>query len=111
MHNAEAVIREQIMPGAKESFSTGLTADPVQHGRVVVSLTLAPDGSVDATTPVARQGTLSDETIACILVVASRAKFDAPGRAGSKITIPFNFKLQAPEDAGVVATPLADALP
>jgi hypothetical protein len=91
--NAEAVIRSQIHPGARRCYQIGLESDPNQAGRLVLQMQIGPNGEVSATNVTANSG-LSARVIGCIVRVAKRAKFDAPGPSGSILSIPFNFVKQ-----------------
>src|SRR5579864_8896834 len=91
--NAEAVIRSQIHPGAKKCYQRGLESDPTQAGKIVILIKVAPSGEVDTATVQSNSG-LSASVASCITSVARRAKFDAPGPAGSQISVPFNFVKQ-----------------
>jgi hypothetical protein len=91
--NAEAIIRSQIQPGAKRCYQKGLEVDPSQNGRVVIMIKVAPSGEVD-TASVASNSGLSAQVASCIVGVARRAKFDAPGASGSTISVPFSFLKQ-----------------
>jgi hypothetical protein len=91
--NAEAVIRRDIMPGAKRCYQKGLETDPSQAGKLVLSIKVAPSGEVDSASPASNTG-LSAQVASCIAGVARRAKFDPPGAAGSTINVPFNFLKQ-----------------
>jgi len=91
--NAEAVIRNQIQPGAKRCYQKGLEVDPSQSGRLLIVLKIAPSGEVDTATVGSNNG-LSQQVATCIAGVARRAKFDAPGASGSTINVPFSFLKQ-----------------
>jgi TonB family protein len=91
--NAEAIIRSQIHPGAKRCYQKGLESDPTQSGKVVIMIKVAPSGEVDSASVASNSG-LTPGVAACIVSVARRAKFDAPGANGSTISVPFNFVKQ-----------------
>jgi hypothetical protein len=91
--NAEAVIRNQIEPGAKRCYQRGLENDPSQAGKLVILIKVAPSGEVDSVSAASNSG-LSAQVAGCIQSVARRAKFDAPGASGSTISVPFNFLKQ-----------------
>jgi outer membrane biosynthesis protein TonB len=91
--NAEAVIRSQIHPGAKRCYQKGLESDPTQSGKLVIMIKVAPSGEVDSASVGSNSG-LSPSVASCIVAVARRAKFDAPGANGSTISVPFNFVKQ-----------------
>jgi hypothetical protein len=91
--NSEAIIRSQIFPGAKRCYQKGLESDPTQAGKVIIMINVAPSGEVDSASVASNTG-LSSSVASCIISVARRAKFDAPGANGSKISVPFNFVKQ-----------------
>jgi hypothetical protein len=91
--NAEAVIRNQIQPGAKRCYQKGLETDPTQSGKLVILIKVAPSGEVDSVSAASNTG-LSAQVASCIQTVARRAKFDAPGANGSTLSVPFNFLKQ-----------------
>ena len=92
--NAEAIIRQQIQPGAKRCYQKGLENDPTQAGKLVILIKVAPSGEVDSVSVSSNTG-LSAGVAGCISSVARRAKFDAPGPTGSQISVPFNFAKQS----------------
>jgi hypothetical protein len=91
--NAEAVIRNQIHPGAKRCYQKGLESDPSQAGRLVILIKVAPSGEVDSVSVSSNSG-LAAGVASCIQSVARRAKFDPPGASGSTLSVPFNFVKQ-----------------
>ncbi len=91
--NAEAVIRQQIHPGAKRCYQRGLEQDPTQSGKLVLLIKVSPNGEVDSASPSSNSG-LSAQVASCIANVARRAKFDPPGANGASISVPFNFVKQ-----------------
>jgi outer membrane biosynthesis protein TonB len=91
--NAEAIIRSQIHPGAKRCYQKGLESDPTQSGKIVIMIKVAPSGEVDSASVASNSG-LAPGVASCIISVARRAKFDAPGANGSTISVPFNFVKQ-----------------
>jgi hypothetical protein len=88
--NAEAVVRTQILPGAKRCYEDGLKSDPSQSGTLVLRIKVAPDGRVESVDAEGITG-LSEQVVSCIVTVAKRVRFDAPGGNGATITVPFRF--------------------
>ncbi len=95
-HDAEAVVRSQIHPGAKDCYKRGLESDPTQAGKLVITIKMRPSGEVETATVWSNSG-LSAGVASCVVAVAQRAKFDAPGPGGARISIPFNFQLRLPD--------------
>jgi TonB family protein len=93
VNNAEATIRTQIHPRAKRCYQNGLNSDPIQSGKLVILIKVAPSGEVDSASVVSNSG-LSNTVANCILSAARGAKFDPPGAAGSQVQVPFNFVKQ-----------------
>jgi hypothetical protein len=91
--NAEAVIRGQIAPAARQCFNRGLQEDPTQSGKVIVTIRVGPSGEVESASP-SVQGNISPKVASCIASAARRAKFDSPGAGGSTISAPFSLVRQ-----------------
>jgi hypothetical protein len=95
MADAEAVIRHVIEPAARRCYERGLQSNPALSGRVVISLSIAPSGEVDAASPEGLAG-LSVDVADCIARAARRARFTSPGPSGASLRVPFSFVLQSP---------------
>jgi hypothetical protein len=88
--NAEAIIRNQIHPGARRCYQQGLAKDDTQSGKLMLQIHVGPSGEVDAATVTSNTG-LSPAVASCIAGVARRAHFDSPGPSGANIVVPFAF--------------------
>jgi hypothetical protein len=107
--NAEGVIRTQIHPAAKRCYQASLNRAPLQAGRVVILVTVAPDGGV-ASVDVGASTGLSASALQCIVQGAATARFPAPGGAGAQISIPFNFVTNTPGGRAISDTAHALAM-
>jgi hypothetical protein len=90
VRNAEAVIRQQIHPGARRCYQSGLASNGDQQGKLMVMLRVGPSGEVDSATVQSNTG-LSPQVTSCVLTVSRNAKFDPPGPSGASILVPFSF--------------------
>ena len=91
--NAEATIRNQIHPGARRCYQTGLGVDANQSGKLMLLIRVGPSGEVQSASVTSNTG-LSPTVAGCIVSVAQRAKFDPPGPGGATILVPFGFLKQ-----------------
>lgn len=93
MAGAEAIIRRQLQPRARQCYQHAVNNDPsLPDGNILVTIRVSPGGDV-ASASAARTG-LSPAVASCIQSAASRLTFDAPGAAGATITVPMHFVKQ-----------------
>jgi hypothetical protein len=92
--NAEAVIRTQLQPRARQCYQHAVTADPsLPDGSLVIAIQVGASGEVGSAGVTSRTG-LSPQVAACIQGAASRLTFESPGAGGATVTVPFHFVKQ-----------------
>jgi hypothetical protein len=89
--NAEAAIKA-LRPRFRGCYNTGLQQHPDMEGSVVVTLHIAPDGSVSDAAATEHDG-LSPAVVECIRRVLQRAQFEPPGDQGSIVAVPVRFEI------------------
>jgi len=87
-HAASAVAG--LKAGFRSCYNAGLNADPTMSGRLVVNVTLSPNGEVAAADVSGNTG-LSDAVVQCVLRKARNADFRPPGPGGARISSPVTF--------------------
>ena len=81
--NAEAVLRRQLEPRARQCYQRAVTADPsLPDGSILLAIQVAPSGETTSVGIASRTG-LSAQVGACIQGAATRLVFDPPGGAGA----------------------------
>jgi TonB family protein len=93
--DASETVRLQIVPGARRCYQRGLEYDPAQAGDITVAVQVDPNGAVQSATTSSSHG-VQQVVLRCVLQVIRRAKFTAPGPAGSTIRIPLQFTKETP---------------
>jgi hypothetical protein len=93
--DAEATVRDQIMPEAKRCYVRGLKMAPGQAGNLELMARITPHGDVESATVSSNTG-LSRDVASCVVALTKRAKFKAPGGSGAAIMIPLTFTAKAP---------------
>lgn len=88
-----------IRPRLRACYQKGLQRDRKMQGRVVVTLLVASDGSVDKTDVRSNTG-LSNEVTTCILHVLKTSTFNPPGPGNTAVLdVPVAF-FASEQDAG-----------
>jgi len=88
--NAEATIAA-MRPGMRSCYNRGLNKDPDMQGIIVIMIAVDGAGAVVDVSKVGGDG-LASEVEDCIMNVARRGVFEAPGGSGSKVQVPITFK-------------------
>lgn len=81
-----------LLPRMKACYERGLATEPAMKGRVLVMARLAPNGEA-ASADVASNTGIAQTVASCITSLVKRAEFQAPGAAGSTLSIPIVFEL------------------
>jgi hypothetical protein len=92
MGEADAIVRSVIVPGAKRCYQRELESHSSETGKLTVAIHVDASGAADSVTTPNGQG-LQPPLVHCIVTVAKRAKFSAPGANGSTVSVPLKFAL------------------
>ena len=79
----------------RRCYQAGLSADGLMQGCVMMVARISADGEVTSSDTIRREG-LSPAVEACLVDVVKRARFTAPGGAGSTLQIPVTFVVAEP---------------
>lgn len=94
LSDADLVIAS-LRPEFGRCYQTGLNADRLMQGCVIITAKISPAGEVTSNATLRREG-LSPEVEACLVDVVKRAHFSPPGGGGSTLNIPITFVVAEP---------------